>query len=107
MPDEIELKLVAPAKDLRRLSSLPWVRAHAQSPAICQTLISVYYDTEKGKLREKGISLRIRRVGAKRVQTIKSEIRRALRAQGMGKGDFLRSTGLCTHARYRPGAAAK
>jgi triphosphatase len=72
MADEIELKLVASAKDLLRLSNLSWVRAHAKGPAICQTLISAYYDTEKCTLYERGISLRTRRVGAKRVQTIKS-----------------------------------
>jgi triphosphatase len=72
MPNEIELKLALTPKNLQKLQALPWVRALAKRSVTRQTLISVYYDTKKFTLRENGVSLRVRRIGAKRLQTIKA-----------------------------------
>ena len=72
MPDEIELKLGLPPKEFRRLKALPWLRALAENPSTKRTLVSIYYDTKKCTLRDQGVSLRVRCVGERRLQTIKA-----------------------------------
>jgi inorganic triphosphatase YgiF len=70
---EIELKLEVPAQNLPRLSAgslLKGVTTSAIKPA---RLVSVYYDTKKGELRRQGLSLRVRRIGRRLVQTVKQE----------------------------------
>jgi triphosphatase len=70
---EIELKLEVSAQNLRRLSAgslLKGVTTSAIKPA---RLVSVYYDTKKGELRRQGLSLRVRRIGRRLVQTVKQE----------------------------------
>jgi triphosphatase len=71
-PREIELKLEVPAHSLARLgrSSVLNNGAKARKPA---TLVSVYFDTKKQKLHSNGLSLRVRRVGRRHVQTIKQD----------------------------------
>jgi adenylate cyclase class IV len=72
-PREIELKLEVPARNLPRLTAgslLKGVTTSATEPA---RLVSVYYDTKKGKLRQQGLSLRVRRTGRRLVQTVKQE----------------------------------
>jgi triphosphatase len=66
---EIEIKLeVPPAKigAVHRLALLKGVK-----PAKAKTLVSVYFDTKKQKLRRKGVSLRVRQVDGRHLQTIK------------------------------------
>ena len=70
MGKEIELKLEVPPQELRRLKGC---RALSRKGAGEQDLVSVYFDTPKHKLGKSGISLRIRRNGKKRLQTIKSQ----------------------------------
>ena len=70
MGKEIELKLEVPPQELRRLKG--W-RALSRKGAGEQDLASVYFDTPKHKLGRNGISLRIRRNGKKRLQTVKSQ----------------------------------
>ncbi|MGH8721473.1 MAG: CYTH domain-containing protein, partial [Burkholderiales bacterium] len=70
---EIELKLEASPEDLRRLRRHPLVRSLAQSRAVTQKLESVYFDTEDHDLAEASLALRVRRIGARRVQTVKGE----------------------------------
>jgi triphosphatase len=67
---EIEVKLeVAPA-DLPALKKLPLFQAiKAASKRADQ--VSVYFDTDKLKLRQKGLMLRVRREGRRYTQTIK------------------------------------
>jgi adenylate cyclase class IV len=45
----------------------------AQAPAKREKLVSIYFDTAKQKLRNHGLSLRVRHAGSKRLQTIKVE----------------------------------
>jgi triphosphatase len=70
MGKEIELKLEVPPQELRRLKG--W-RTLSRKGAGEQDLASVYFDTPKHKLGRNGISLRIRRNGKKRLQTVKSQ----------------------------------
>ena len=69
-PCEIELKLEVPANGLSRLGRSRLLKGATRKPA---SLVSVYFDTDKLKLRDKGLSLRVRRIGATHVQTIKQE----------------------------------
>jgi inorganic triphosphatase YgiF len=72
MGTEIELKLTASPRMLQEAARLPWLRKLARSPVSRRKIVSVYFDTPKFKLRQRGVSLRIRRLGDKRLQTIKS-----------------------------------
>jgi inorganic triphosphatase YgiF len=58
---------------MSRLSAgllLKGVTTSSSKPA---RLVSVYYDTKKGKLRRQGLSLRVRQIGRRLVQTVKQE----------------------------------
>jgi triphosphatase len=68
-PAEIELKLDLPASQLAGLERLSLLKDAA--PDKEKTLLSVYYDTDKQKLRKNGLSLRVRRTKGHHVQTIK------------------------------------
>src|SRR5947207_10771513 len=70
---EVELKREVPADSLTRLSRSSLLQAARRKPSKPEILVSVYFDTDKLKLRNKGLSLRVRRVGPTRLQTIKQE----------------------------------
>ena len=64
--DEIELKFLCESADLAAvLAAAPVGETYEK------TLVSTYFDTPQGDLRQARISLRIREGGAKRVQTLK------------------------------------
>jgi inorganic triphosphatase YgiF len=72
---EIELKLELAAADCERLvRSEPWLQ---QSDPQFERLSSVYFDTPDCRLLDAGCSLRVRSVGARSVQTLKSLDRNA------------------------------
>jgi triphosphatase len=73
MPDEVELKLAVPPAALRDAASLPWLRKLASGPVSRKTLTSVYFDTGKLKLQEHGLTLRVRKIGPRRLQTVKAD----------------------------------
>jgi triphosphatase len=70
---EIELKLEVPAHDLARLTRSSLLKGAATAREKPATQVSTYFDTDKLKLRKKGLSLRVRRIGRRYVQTIKQE----------------------------------
>ena len=70
---EVELKLEVPADSLHRLARSSLLQVARKKPSKPATLVSVYFDTDKLKLRNKGLSLRVRRIGGRHVQTIKQE----------------------------------
>jgi inorganic triphosphatase YgiF len=70
-PKELELKLELPPATVPALNKLPLFRARKIAPQQ-KTEVSVYFDTDKHKLRKKGLILRVRRVGNRYVQTIKA-----------------------------------
>jgi triphosphatase len=71
-PREIELKLDVPERALARLTRNPLLRK-TRDGTQQDLLLSVYYDTEKWKLRKHGLTLRVRRIGRRFVQTVKRE----------------------------------
>lgn len=73
MASEVELKLEVPASAASAALRLPWLRKLATGPVKREKLISVYFDTRKFKLRRHGLTLRVRRIGRKRIQTIKAD----------------------------------
>ena len=73
MGNETELKFQISPKDLRRLKAARALHRSDGKPAKEENLVSVYFDTGKHKLRRKGVSLRVRHCGDKRLQTIKTE----------------------------------
>ena len=77
---EMEIKFMAPAEIMPRLQrQIPRRKAGARKP---KTLVSVYFDTDKLKLHERGLTLRVRQDGERRVQTIKAGDGEALTTRG-------------------------
>jgi inorganic triphosphatase YgiF len=68
---EIELKLAVDPADAGRLKR-HLARTFGRQARSRQKLVSVYFDTPDFRLREAGLSLRVRRIGRRTVQTIKS-----------------------------------
>jgi triphosphatase len=71
MATEIEAKLAVSPRAMQRAARLPWLRKLARGAAT-RTIVSTYFDTPKLKLRRHGLTLRIRRIGRQRLQTIKA-----------------------------------
>jgi inorganic triphosphatase YgiF len=69
---ELELKLATSTSGLRNALSLPWLRRMAGHNIRKQHLVSVYFDTRNHALCNRGVSLRVRRIGEQRLQTIKA-----------------------------------
>jgi inorganic triphosphatase YgiF len=68
---ETELKFRVPAKGLKAVRK--WKMRGSKIGSRSESdLITAYYDTPKHKLRRHGLSLRVRRMGNRHVQTIKS-----------------------------------
>lgn len=74
-PRELELKLKVPPADLDRLAKSAVLAGRALGPARRRRLVSVYFDTPDARLRARGLALRIRRIGRRRIQTLKAEPR--------------------------------
>ncbi|MET0744309.1 MAG: CHAD domain-containing protein [Microvirga sp.] len=82
-PQEVELKFEVEPECLANLLSHPLLRPAAGYRRTNHTLVSTYFDTPGFDLREHGLSLRIRRDGTRRVQTLK--------ATSSGAGAFARA----------------
>ncbi|MBV8747645.1 MAG: CHAD domain-containing protein [Xanthobacteraceae bacterium] len=79
-PREIEIKFTTPAEAWPQLKrSLPIRRGRAGKST---RLVSVYFDTHKCDLHKSGVSLRVRRNGRHRLQTIKAEEANSLSTRG-------------------------
>lgn len=75
-PHEIELKFDVPESQFGRLTRLPLLRR--AKPGKTATLSSVYFDTPGQKLHSNGLSLRVRRLDGRHVQTIKQHNNRSV-----------------------------
>jgi triphosphatase len=73
-PDvEIELKLLVDPDRLADFNGAPVIAVNARSKGVRKHLISVYYDTPERTLWRNGLTLRVRKSGARFVQTVKAE----------------------------------
>ncbi|NNM73497.1 CYTH and CHAD domain-containing protein [Enterovirga aerilata] len=97
-PRELELKLEVGPRGLARLKSRGLKQLGEASAR--ERLASVYFDTADRRLREKGLSLRVRSVGGRHLQTVKGI------ADGPGIGLFERSEWESEVAGPRPDLAA-
>ena len=70
-PLEVELKLEIPAAAVPQFGKLPLIRA-LEASAKRSSQVSVYFDSDKQKLRRHGLTLRVRRIGDRYIQTIKA-----------------------------------
>ena len=70
-PLEVELKLELPAAALPQFGKLPLIRA-LEASAKRSSQVSVYFDSDRQKLRRHGLTLRVRRIGDRYIQTIKA-----------------------------------
>ncbi|MDQ2963119.1 MAG: CHAD domain-containing protein [Pseudomonadota bacterium] len=73
MAEEIELKLTAPADALAAVRAHPAVAAVASGRMRTRQIVSTYYDTPGRDLAAAGVALRLRRAGARWVQTVKGD----------------------------------
>ena len=77
---EIEIKFAAPAELLPRLRhQLPAKGIRTAKP---KSVVSVYFDTDKLKLRKHGLTLRLRRNGKQHLQTVKAGDGQAVTTRG-------------------------
>ena len=71
MTSEVELKFEVPPAMLRALAGAAWLKRLALGPVERRKLVSVYFDTGSRALREEGLSLRLRHIGDRTIQTVK------------------------------------
>jgi inorganic triphosphatase YgiF len=70
---EIELKLLVDADRLADFNNAPVIKTNARNKGARKHLKSAYYDTPQRTLRRNRLSLRVRQIGARFVQTVKTE----------------------------------
>ena len=74
---EYELKMSLSPEQLAKLPRNRFLSGLTRKQGPPQRLISAYFDTPKGALRNKSMALRVRRSGKKRVQTLKVQARQS------------------------------
>jgi triphosphatase len=72
MDTENEIKFEVSPHDLQKLAATRILKRADGRPAKQKYLVSTYFDTPKQKLRQNGVSLRVRREGKKHLQTVKT-----------------------------------
>jgi len=72
-PREIELKLEVPIRALSRLTDSALLKGASASGRELTNIKSVYFDTDTLDLRQRGLSLRVRQIDGRHVQTVKRE----------------------------------
>lgn len=72
MPAEIELKLAISPQDVPKLARIPLLKSSSRGSVSTSHVFSIYYDTPDFELRDQRVALRLRRVGARWMQTLKT-----------------------------------
>lgn len=84
-PTETELKLRATPQTLAKLRQAPIFAARGAGRAVTKNLSSIYYDTAERALQARLATLRVRKIGDKYVQTLKSA---ALEPGGLTRSEW-------------------
>src|SRR4029077_2183313 len=71
MADEVELKLTVAPERAAAVRQMPLLRSMAEKRTVPRQLSTVYFDTPDQALAKRGITLRIRSTGRRKLQTIK------------------------------------
>jgi inorganic triphosphatase YgiF len=71
LSEEFELKLRMSPERLEQLRRSALLRSLARERAVTRRLVSTYFDTPDRALQRRGVALRIRQIGDRRVQTLK------------------------------------
>lgn len=71
MQHEIELKLAVDPEHMSRWRRAAVIRRYTEGRSQHKNLISTYFDTPDLTLKDMGVALRVRRIGTKRIQTLK------------------------------------
>lgn len=72
MAAEIELKLAISPHDIPKLARIPLLKSPSRGDVTTSHVFSIYYDTPDFELRDQSVALRLRRVGARWMQTLKT-----------------------------------
>ena len=102
MKDEVELKLTVPPASAHKAERLPWLRKLAKGSISRSEISSTYFDTKKLKLRRHGVTLRVRKAGSKRIQTIKGDGAGGGLARGEREDDIKSAQPQLKHAKGTP-----
>jgi inorganic triphosphatase YgiF len=81
-PREIEVKLQAPADALDSVLRDPLLEVRRLGAPREERAVTVYYDTPELDLARSGVALRVRRIGRRRLQTVKTRLHAAGRRGG-------------------------
>ncbi|MGH8217209.1 MAG: CHAD domain-containing protein [Steroidobacteraceae bacterium] len=73
MSSETELKLSVPPSAVNKVARLAWLRKMATGPLKREKIETVYFDTPKRRLHDRGLALRVRRAGQQYLQSIKAD----------------------------------
>ncbi len=84
MADEVELKLTVAPERAAAARQMPLLKQWAEKRAVTRQLETVYFDTPERALERRGVVLRVRKLGRRRIQTIK------LPSEGLGGLQVLR-----------------
>ncbi|MEE3623780.1 CYTH domain-containing protein [Nitrospirillum sp. BR 11752] len=85
---EVEVKLATTPAALERLQALPLLARMADGPAVHRHQVTTYYDTPDLALAARGLALRVRRQGGRRVQTVKTWASDAGTAAAAGRREW-------------------
>jgi len=98
---ELEIKLKLPPASVGRVKKIPLIQALKASPKP-STEVSVYFDTDKQKLRKNGLMLRVRRIGNRYLQTIKASANARLFERGEWESEIADGEPDLSQARETP-----
>lgn len=74
MNSEVELKLSVSPSVANKVVRLPWLRRLSSGPPKREQVATVYFDTRKLKLHDRGVVLRVRHADRRYLQSIKARV---------------------------------
>ena len=72
-PSEVELKFDLTSAEIAKIKKSAFYRSQGEGRASTKTLVSTYFDDPNRSLERDGIALRVRRIGSRYIQTLKTD----------------------------------